>query len=515
MSALRRRVQGIRGFLSTPNLAAVLSTDSAARLAVPGLQQGMSNRIVDYAALCRTLDGYRFNTIFEELGAAAFDLIIATEIEDLKPRGIYNPVPPIVDFYANHVFTGQMTLPPQDDVSMLEDPDAAMPDGDLWVTSKNPALAPAILDIWRWSSLQLTKTEVAENMATYGNCLLVVSELEDTQQVQIEVLHPAALTDVQFDRTNQVIVYAVVTTTDWEWVNGVKQSYKYQRIYTPTEFTTFRGGDLVSRGPNPHGFVPVELARFHPVTGDTWGLCAFAAALPAIHELNIGASVLGSNILMHQKPRWAVFGASAPAADEEISAAEDFLFFPAGSKADVLIPDLSIQDTYKHLETILAKLEDWYPELLLNQFGSGKRDVSGAGVRGLASGLIRRALACRERGEHSLKRAMQMAMTMGQNLGGTGINVFASSLGAYGSNELDFQFHWPDVLPLNRLERLRIAAEEKQLELQIVTQEAQIQYAREHGPEVLLQFKPLTQPGGLTAPATNAPGVPSQGAPAQ
>lgn len=505
----QRLRRGVRGFLSTPNLGAVLSTDSAARLAVPGLQQGLPNRIVDFAGLCRTLEGYKFNTIFEELGAAAFDLITADEVEDLRPRGIYNPVPAICQFYADHTFTGQMALPPTNN---LRDPDATMPDGDLWVTTATAGLPEAVLDIWTWSNLHLTTTELADNMATYGNCLLVVSELEQEQRVQVEVLHPASLTDVQFDRTNQVIQYAVVTTSEWDWDGPTKRAYKLGRVYTPNEYLVYRDSQLISRSPNPHGFVPVELARFRPVTGDTWGLCAFAGALPAIHELNIGASVLGSNILKHNKPRWAVFGASAPAADEEILAAEDFLFFPQGAKADILVPDLSIQDTYRHLETILTKLEDQYPELLLNQFGSGKRDVSGAGVRGLASGLIRRGLSCRERGEHSLRRAIQMGLAMGQNFGGTGNNIFNNNLGQYGSRDLDFQFHWPDILPLNRLERLRIAAEERQLELQIATLEAQIEAARAN-PELLLQFRPPAGQGGLTPPSPNAPNTPSQGTP--
>ncbi len=508
---VQRARRGLRGFLSTPNLTSILSMDSAARIALPGILQGVPNRLADFSSLCRTLEGYKFNTIFEELGAAAFDLVTADELEDLKPRGIYNPVPAIVQFYVDHAFTGQMGLPPKES---LRDPDATMPDGDLWITTTSKDLPQAILDVWSWSNLHLTTTELADNMATYGNCLLVVSEIEELQQVQVEVLHPACLTSVQFDRTNQVIQLATVETREWDWDGQTRVSYKLTRMYTSTTFSTYRDGQLINQVPNPHGFVPVELARFRPITGDTWGLCAFAAALPAIHELNITASVLGSNILKHNKPRWAVFGAAAPAAEDEISAAEDFLFFPMGAKADILVPKLGITDVYKHLDTILAKLEDDYPELLLNQFGSGKRDVSGAGVRGLASGLIQRGLSCRSRGEHSLKRVLQMAVAMGQNFGGTGNNIFGTQLGAYGSRDLDFQFHWPDILPLNRLERLRIAAEEKQLELQIALLEAQIADAKAH-PEHVLQFKPIQGQGGFNSPAQTSPNTPSQGTPVQ
>lgn len=513
---LRRFTRRIRGFMSMVDNP--LAQSWAARVATPDLRVG-SPGLASFRDLCETFDGYRFNTIFEQLGPAAFDVVTAMDIEDLRPRGLYNPVPEIIDFYAKHVLTGQMSRPPQDDVSMLQDPDAAMPDGDLWVVSKNPAMVEAVMKVWRWSNLQLTKTDLATNCATYGNCLLIVSEIppsspSDLGRVIIEVSHPANLEDWDADAVGN-LTYAKVTTTEYDRVDGIKQPYKYTREYTPSEFVTYKNHKEVSRVPNPHGFVPVVVARHKPVSGDFWGLNAFAHALPEIHELCIGASVLGQNILMHNDPRWVVLGAAAPSPGEDIEASDNIWYIPAGGKLDVMIPNLSIQDVYVHLGRLLDWLERGFPELTVNTVGDNKRDVSGAGVRGLMSGLIRRGLDARERYEEALGLAMEMAVAMGQRLGGTEINVFGAPVGEYGTEELDFEFHWPDIMPMNRLERLRIAAEEKTLELQIVQGESTLQLAREKGPEWLLMNGKVQQLGGNTPPAATAANSPSQGTPTQ
>lgn len=523
MALPRRSKRGIRSFLTSGITTNPLFAQSqwVARAATPDLTTGAVVQ-ASFKQLCDTLDGYRFNTIFEQLGAAGFDVVTAIDIEDLRPRGIYNPAPAIIDFYAKHVLTGQMSRPPQDDVTMLADPDAAMPAGDLWVTSENRAIPDAVIKIWRWSNLQLTKTDLATNCATYGNCLLIVNEVaprtpQDTGKVLIEVSHPAHLVDWECDLVGN-FTYATVRTTEYRRSTeqrNLRVSYQLERVYTPDEYRIYEDGVLVSTTPNPHGFVPIVLVKHKPVSGDFWGLNAFVHALPQIQELCLVASVLGTNILMHQKPRWVVMGANAPAAGEEIEAKDDMWFIPNGAKLDVLIPELSIQDTYVHLNRLLQALERDFPEITLNQVADNKRDVSGAGVRGILGGLIRRGLDARERYEEGLKNAIQMAISMGQHLGGTDFNVFGAPVGDYHDGELEFEFHWPDIMPLSRLERLRIAAEEKTLELQIVTQEATIQLARTIDPAValgLVEPAPTGQ-GGNTPPPASSPDGPAQGTP--
>jgi hypothetical protein len=513
-----------RGLTSLVGVTSSNYQQLAARYALPDMRPGYYQQQSNYGALCATFDGYRFNTIFEQLGGAAFDVIAAEAVEDLKPRGIYNPVPKIIDFYAKHTLTGRMVPSPKDDVSMLEDPDAAMPDGDLWVVSGNKPLEAAIGQVWHWSNLQLTKTELATNCATYGNCLLLATEeppgpLYPKGRTYVEVLHPAALVDSDFDRVGN-LTYAKVNTPEYARTvtNGMagptslKQVYTLSRVYTTDWYRSYRNGQLVDERRNPHGFVPAVLVKHIPVTGDTWGLNCFAGALPTIHELCLTASVLGTNLQKYNKPRWMIFGATAPAPGEEIEAAEDMWFFPAGSKADTMIPKLGVQDAYTHIDRLLGQLERDYPELTVDSVGDNKRDVSGAGVRGLLSGLIRKGLDARERQEAGLKLVLQMAVRMGVNIGGTGNSVFSERI----SRDLDFEFHWPDILPMNRLERLRVAAEEKTLELQIVIQESQIREARKD-PSYLLQLaaKGLPQLGGNTAPGQTAPNQPSQGTPAR
>lgn len=507
----------IRGFLGLTHNPMAQDPTMAARYALPSVKVGIQHPS-SFRALCDTLDGYRFNTIFEQLGPAAFDLVLADKLDDVRLRGIYNPIPTIVEFYTNHVLTGRMVPPPPRDSKILDDPDAVLPDGDLWIRSDNPSLDEAVAKVWGWSNLQLTKAEISTNCAAYGNALLVVSEVPpekpgDTGQVHIEVLHPACLIDAEYDRVGN-LTYAMIETREYRRdAMGMRIPYSFTRIYTPDFFETRVNGGNQAYGPNPHGFVPVVHIKHRAVTHDQWGLAAFSHALPMIQELCVAASVLSGNIQKHEKPRWVVMGAVAPAASEEVASWQDMLFIPSGASVDVLIPKLDIAGVYLHAREILDRLEAWFPELTLNQLGSGKRDVSGAGIRGLASGLIRKGLAAREREEEGLKLALQMAIRMGHNLGGLSLNVFGGAVGDLAlPATLEFTFHWPDIMPMNRLERLRVFVEEKTLELQAATLEAQLVYGKAH-PDALLQFKAPQMLGGQIAPGAPSPGQPPQGTP--
>jgi hypothetical protein len=493
----------------TRSLAAVdFARGGAAQFAVPQLRAGGQGVQATAQELFRTFDSYMYNTLFEELGAAAFDWVLAMDLDNFKPRGVYNPVPTIVDFYANYVLSGTLTEPPPTD--QTETSASHQPDGDLWAITDTPPLVGALADVWRWSNLDLKLPELGRNAANYGNCLLVASEeprnaADPTSEdrVYVEVRHPGELTELERHKRGH-LTYAKLQSTEvgTNPRTGQPEEYTLTRAYTKTQVATYRNGepfDYYGTGravwDNPHGFVPVVLVRHLPITGEDLGVNAYAHELPKVHELCLQASMLGTLIGMHLAPQWAVFGAEAPEDEEaEVDRKDAMWFFPQGTSMEPFIAKLDIAGAYVHLRAMLEDLEDKFPELRLNKVGDAKRDISGSAVRGILTGLIRRGGAARKLYDAGLRDALTMAVSMGQNLGGTGRGLWPDlpiDRYNYQNRGLDFRLHWPDILPMSRLERLRLQAEEAQLELQIASLQQQVDLVR----------------SGVVLPATGAGGA--------
>lgn len=456
-------------------------------LAINGLGMGIE---ANFSELCRTLDGYLYNTIFEELGPAGFDITADMDIEDIKPRGLKNPVSVIVGFYEEHALTGRMVPPPPPTSQIVEEQDSdERPDGDLWIESTNAELAAPILDVWAWSNMQTKLSQISVNAANYGNCLLVVSEEigdDGEGKVYIEVRHPAELINYQRHRRGH-LTYAELESWETELdAQGNEVSYRFTRRYTKDTIETLRDGkpwDFYGMGEtkwrNPHGFVPVVWVRHKEVTGEDRGLNAYHSGLSEINDMCLTASVVGTNIGKHISPQWAAMGATPPAGGKPMERADNVWFFPGGGTLQQIIAKLDIEGAYLHIDSLMDTLETKFPELLLPKVGDQKRDISGAAVRGILTGLIRRGLRARESYEKGLKDAVQMALSMGANFGGTGKSLWESlNLPAFGDPTRAFEFHWPDILPMNKLERLKLENDEKAIELNIVNLQLQIDEVR-------------------------------------
>lgn len=461
----------------------------AARYALPDIAlNGGMGKEASFRELCRTLDGYRFNTIFEELGSAAFDIVADMDVEDIRPRGLMNPVPVIVAFYEEMILTGRMVPPPltlQEQLDSPDDDEETQPDGDLWIETQNKSLVDPVMDVWKWSNFQTKMSQIAGNAANYGNCLLVVTEEDD--KVFIEIRHPAELVDYDRHPRGHLTYAKIETDTTERDPLTMKLTHHTVTVeYTKEWIKTFRDGQPyklpgydVNVWENPHGFVPVEMIRHTEIPGDDRGLNAYHAGLAEINEMNIVASVIGTLITKHISPQWAALGAAAPEDGEEIDRSDAIWFLPGGTSLQQIIADLDIAGAYQHIDSIMDRLETKFPELMLPKVGDQKRDISGAAVRGILTGLIRRGLKARENYEHGIKSAVQMALSMGANIGGTGRSLWEGvTLGDYGSPEREFEFHWPDILPMNKLERLKLRNDEKALELAIVNLQMQIDEAK-------------------------------------
>lgn len=467
---------------------------SAAKYALPDIwQQGAGiTTEAPFRELCRTLDGYYFNTIFEELGPAGFDIVADMDVADIRPRGLKNPAKVIVDFYVEHVLTGRMVKPPQTTKEIVAGSDPEnQPDGDLWIQAADERLVDPVTKIWDWSNFQTNMKKISRNAANYGNCLLVVTEEQGepgggNDKVYVEIRHPAELVAYQRHPGRGHFIYAKVESQEWEFdpVTRKRRPYLLTREYSQEEIATFKDGkpfDFFGTGDvrweNPHGFVPVVMVRHEELAGDDFGLNAYYNGLPEINEMCLVASTVGTNTVKHNSPQWAAMGATPPSGTP-LQRGDNVWYFPQGTSLQQIIAKLDIAGVYLHIDGLWETLTTKFPEMLLPKVGDQKRDISGAAVRGILTGLIRRGLSARENYEYGIIDAIQMAVSMGANFGGTGRSLWATEVPRYGTPERKFFFHWPDILPYNRLELLKIQNDEKALELAILNLQMQIEESR-------------------------------------
>ncbi len=456
-------------------------TDHIARYAIPSMLEMDWNTPASRRELYRTLELYRHNTIYESLGLAAFDPDLAANAATDLVRGIYNPVAAIVNAYRNYTLAGELGLAAEGaEVTIQPAANAAA------------GLEQAILNIWRWSNLEVEKAMIPELAANLGDALISVIGRPPTDanpgKVWLDIHHPGKLTEVKTDDRGN-IVYARIDETRYpdkdvdriiREMEGrlvredAEASYEYTAIYTKTEFATFKNRKLHDyttgtdgpdgRWPNPWGFVPLVLVP-HVRTKDTWGMNAYADSISAINELNLDASICGQLLGMWLAPQWVVFGIGAGQTLKRDGSAWKV---EGDGKAQALVTNVDFAGAYVHIKNMLEWLADRQPELTLARVRE-KGLETGAAIRAMLFDLIRLMELAQSNYDDGLKRAIFMALTIGQNIDGEGTSLPGFSEGEIGSysqddNPFDFRFVRPDILPVSEIERLQAEAEKETLQ---------------------------------------------------
>jgi len=431
--------------------------------------------------LYRDLDGYYYNSLWSEQTRYLLRSLTSWAAGG-EVQGLYNPVKTIVDFYRLYTLQGRLGA----------DGDAR---AEARIVTANPAIVPALLDIIGWSGLDtVTRSLIPRLAANLGDCLLVA--VDDARpddpaaaKVWIEVRHPAELVDWDFDSRGNLTLARLRETRYERDEAGRKRAYLYERQFTKTEYATFRDGrpasfrpDGLTRWPNPHGFVPVRLVK-HQDDGDDFGLNAWHDAIPAINEINLRATHIGDIIGQHFAAVWAFFGAGPPAISNAQGAEEEqeldrgkALYLPGQADAKPLVAGLDFANAYTHIDRLLAWLRERFPELTLPELRRRTGELSGVAVRGMLLDLINRAEAAQANYTAELVRALQMALTMGRNIGGAGRDLWQErgygDLGRYEDGAFAFDIVWRPIIPLSEEEQLRLAAERAALEDELAQRQA-------------------------------------------
>lgn len=439
-------------------------------------------RLSSYQALYAVYEAYYDNSVWSDADvSAALTVGMSDLTEGFQVRGIWSLVKPIVDTYRDYTLQGMMGLEGEAGI-------------DTWIApGGNQRIIKPMLDVFGWSSLQTEQRKISSRAAKYGTCLLVVvdefnDERPEWSRVRIEVRHPGELVRWRFDRFGN-LTHALLETVETEVVDerGTERRYTRGTYYTADSYVTYRdgqefayddnptvGGRAVSRWPNPHGFVPIRVVRHEENEGDL-GNNAWYSIIPALNELNLRASQIGGNIGQHFSPAYFASGMQAPRnTDGSIAsvARDGILYGPAGSTLTPLVATLQYDGAYTHINAILRHIVDIQPELLLSELARKAGDISGVAVQKMMTALIKRLEAAQVNYDTELVKALQMALSMGRNVAGTGFNLWQARYGAdigdfHATTQVDgfdATIHRPEVLPLSRLEELELAAAERAAE---------------------------------------------------
>jgi hypothetical protein len=447
--------------------------------------QYAGQRVTSPSGIYAVMDAYAMGTVWDDESVQA---ALTAGMNDLTPnfkvRGIFNVVRPIVEFYVDYTQQGMLGVEGDSGV-------------DAWFETKNPRIIQPMLDVVEWSSLATESRKLRARAAKFGNVLLVVSDRYDRvnpdhSTVRIEVRHPAELTKWAFDRQGN-LTYALLETDERtiDERTGRETAYRYGRLYTRTQYATFKDGQAfayddnptlngrpLATWPNPHGFVPIRVCQ-HEETEGEFGANAWYLIVDALNEINLRASQVGGNIGQHFSPAYAMIGVAAPRApatgEVEDVPRNGFLYMPPNSDAKPLLAQLDIPGAYVHIERILKHIVEVQPELTLPELLKAGGDLTGVAVQKMLTGLRTRGEAAQANYDGELVKALQMALSMGKNVAGSGYDLWAARYGAdVGEfkavrleDSFDCRIHRPDILPLSELEQLQLLREKATLEAEI------------------------------------------------
>lgn len=406
-------------------------------------------------------DLYQSNGLYEPVGSALVD---APAIKPLR-----NPAFRVAEFYASVLWPG--TLP------------QALP-----IIAENTRLIEPLYELWAWSNWTTKKQELARTFPALGDCFIKVNQKADGRPY-LHLIDPRHVLDFDLDErdfvswirldvpserrngdTGKLVAYTHVEV--WEkgrvrvWETDKGPGVELSKLKTPLIERVY------SETANPAAiesglsfdFVPIVHGRFRG-TGDKYGEAAVMPALDKIHEANRQATRLHQLLYRYNKADMALEGqgkdsTGKPLAPPSIGNGGDtidlndetFYRLPAGWTIKHLIAQLDYSAALNILNAQIDELTEDLPELAYGKLFSLNSLVSGVAIRYRLMPALSRALEARGNGESAMIRAMQMALTIGQNAG------VWSDLGDYATGDLDFSFVEREVIPIARQERAETTA---------------------------------------------------------
>lgn len=327
---------------------------------------------------------YYRNKVFSGDGWKA---LIAEQKLYVLTRLIYNPMVPVVDFYADNIW-----LAPNDteNLSLVTPIDA----------STDTKIIDGVAQIDQWSGFRSSAMMIKRYAAATGNVLVEGIDDLERQKVLHNTVWPGFVSDIELNDVGDVLSYTLEYTA---WDREAKASYTYKKIVDKESFSYFRDGrPFIPPGrtaeveANPYGFVFAVWIK-HIDDGGNYGLPAMPS-FDKVNEINSLASHLHDNIhKMIESPKvistkdmiLPISGATASQAEANRQSQlymtdprYEHAFFKTGEGAGVLdlAGTLKLAESHPFLTGLLESLNDDYPELQAAAIIRDNSNLSGAAL---------------------------------------------------------------------------------------------------------------------------------------
>lgn len=341
---------------------------------------------------------------------------------------LYNPVRRLVDFYAGIVYSGMLTPDgmPHDDGQ----PSAIPFDRDM-----SPELVIAIAQVFQWSNWAINNHVMVRYGAALGSVLTEVRDDPERGRIQLAVVWPGFVTDLDLDDFGNVKGYTIEYRS---YDREEEREYDYKREVDGESIRTYKDnrpfsydGDPAEHD-NPYGFVPAVWAK-HVDNGTDHGSPAVRSiskidylnslashAIDQVHKI-VGAPVVvaGDNMrrLIDDEP--------LPHVDRRHEQdTMDIIQAAAGSSVHALYTPPG--EALNHIQQLTTEIEEDHPELSMYQQLRSMERVSGPGADRMFGDVAAYVAEARSAYDQALVKLCQMSVAIGgfrANGGGwTGLN---------------------------------------------------------------------------------------------
>jgi hypothetical protein len=328
----------------------------------------------------------------------------------------------------------------------------------------NPKLSEPVRTIWRDSNLDSDKATIqrhAANLGTVGMRPTVVNG-----KVVIQHDHPERIFDVEQDAMGNVVSivlkYESTRNVSSDLLSPDYQKVDVVEIITKDEFSqTFDGVEQLTQQRNQFGFCPYVILR-HVDNGTLYGDWAYKGTEHSIHQINFRISQQGRSIGRNEFPKWfAAAGGPKPKEFDVDGGTMAYVEMRPDSPPPLfqaIVPAIDQASAMAYWMEERDMLRGRQPELTIRDVKL-LASVSGEAILRALTPAKMAILGVRPNYDHAFRRAVQMAISIGCDLGlwdvGTGKGIGAGD-GAYRQGLEAFEWAPRPALPETPQERLAI-----------------------------------------------------------
>lgn len=374
-------------------------------------------------------------------------------------RDIYNPAHRLAEFWVTALMGGLLDPNAGDGTRVRSALPILTP---LLTQAQGDALRAAIAQLWRDSNWQTNKSIFTRYGVTLGDTALRVVDDAARARVYLETVHPALIKNVLLDPFGNVKAYEIEEMRA-DPRPGKSGAVKYNEIVVrgddsndaarPVLFKTllddspYAWNGVAAEWTENYGFVPFVFVK-HIDVGALFGWSELHSALSKLREVDNLASALDDQITKMVNAPW-LFNFAEPRSAPSVANGQPTTEVPqpgkdklpalyinnTDAKGQALVTDLNIEAVIANITKLLEQLEREYPELQADIWKLGG-DASGRALRTAREPVEAKVMERRPHYDDAVRRALQMAISIGAQKGYAGFERFSET--SFADGALDF-----------------------------------------------------------------------------